>query len=171
MTEYYLIAQIQSAKGKEGFLAITPFSDFRERYSRLEKVYLDFFGEKKLFIIDKVKYDSKSILIRFKNFENPGDADFLIGKEIYIDEGGLMPLPDDHFYIHDLIDSEVYKNDTLFGKIKDVYSLKSNDVLVIEQIDAEEYLLPLLKEYILSFDAEKKIMILKPGDEYYANED
>ena len=54
MTEYFLVAKIVSAEGDKGFLKITSFSDDPDRFKNLKKVYIDFWGEKKVFSLQSV---------------------------------------------------------------------------------------------------------------------
>jgi len=80
--EYYLIARITSAYDRKGFVKIRSYSDFPERFFRLKKVYIDFFGNKKEFNIEKVKQVKDEVKLKFKNFDNEEDVEVLIGKDI-----------------------------------------------------------------------------------------
>jgi 16S rRNA processing protein RimM len=53
--EYFLVAKIVSAFGRDGFVKISSFTDFPERFFKLKKVYLVFFGDKKEFLVEEVK--------------------------------------------------------------------------------------------------------------------
>jgi ribosomal 30S subunit maturation factor RimM len=70
VTEYFLVAKIVSAEGDKGFLKIDSFSDSLERFSKLKNVYLDFWGEKKKFLLQSVRNKKENILIKFKNFDD-----------------------------------------------------------------------------------------------------
>ncbi len=171
MSEYFLIAKIVSIIGKDGFVKILSFSDFPERFFDLKKVYLDFFGEKKVFFVDAVKQQKNFFALKFKNFDNENDVQILLGKEVFVDEANIVKLPENYFFIHDLIGSKVYRNKKLIGVIKDVLTYPANDVYLIEDYKGSELLLPALSELIESFDPKEKILILKPGDELYDDED
>jgi 16S rRNA processing protein RimM len=172
VTEYYLIAKIISASGNEGFVNITLFTDFPEHLYSLKKVYIDFFNDKKEFIVDKVKNAKDKYQIKLKNFESAKDSELLIGKEIFIIERDLLKLQKDQYYIHDLIGSIVLRNNVEIGKITDVISLPANDVYIVQDKNKNEILIPAISVYVESFDPEKKIMLLKPGEDLYdADED
>ncbi|MGE5845571.1 MAG: ribosome maturation factor RimM, partial [Ignavibacteria bacterium] len=111
------------------------------------------------------------ILLKFKGFDTEKDAQALIGKDIFVDKTNLVKLPEGYFFIHDIIGSEVYRNDEKFGVIKDVLIYPANDVYIIEQTGGSEILIPAVKDYIESFDPGKKILILKPGSGIYEDED
>ena len=166
MNDFYLIAKIISTFGNDGFVRVVSHSDFPERFFDLQKVYIDFFEVKKEFFVEQVKQQKDSFLIKFRNFSTEEDSKILIGKEIFVDKENLHKLPADQYYIHDLIGSTVYRNDSVFGIIKDVLSYPANDVYVIDG-SGEEVLIPASFEFIESFDPVKKILVLKPGDELY----
>lgn len=161
MADLFLIAEVLKVYDTYGYFYVKPYSDFPERYNHLEKVYLEVFGEKRRFFIEDVFYDNEKPIFKFKNIEKSEYIRFLIGKKIYIEENNLIQLSDDTFYIHDLVESKVYKNDTLLGKIEDVYLLPANDVYVVKGYDGKEILIPAIKDCIESFDKENKIMVLK----------
>ena len=53
--DYFLIAKVEQLYGKDGFVRLEAHSDFPERYLSLEKVYIDFWGDKKTFYVEDVK--------------------------------------------------------------------------------------------------------------------
>lgn len=172
MSDFYLIAEIKSAYGSDGFVSIISHSNRRERFFELNKVYIEVFNSKKEFFVETVKIINELILIKFKNFNNINDIDFLIGKNLYVDNDNLVKLEDNSFFIHDLIGSQVFRKSILYGKIIDVLLLPANDVFVIKNLAGEEELIPAILDYIEGFDAEKKILTLKPeGDIYDTDED
>lgn len=164
--EYYLVAKIISAS-YEGYVNIALFTDFPEHLYELKKVYIDFFESKKEFKIDKIKGSGNRYQIKFQNFNDESDTEILIGKEIFIEEKDLVKLPVNQFYIHDIIGSVVLRNNVEIGKVTDVLSLPANDVYVIRDNSGNEILIPAVNEYIINFDPDKKILKLKPGEDFY----
>jgi 16S rRNA processing protein RimM len=171
VSDFYLIATVTSVSGKNGAVKIISYSDYPERFFYLSKVYIDFFGEKKLFFVEKVKQNKNFFTLKFKNFDSEQDSEILVGKEIFVDEENLVRLPDNHFFIHDLIGSRVIKDDKELGVIKEVYQYPANDVYVIEDAEGKEILLPAILKFIESFDNAKKILKLKPGEDLYEDDE
>jgi 16S rRNA processing protein RimM len=169
--DLYLIARIDYASGKNGFVKISSYSDFSYRFFELNKVFIDFFGEKKEFLVEDVREVKGGFILKFRNFDNDDDTKILIGKEIYIDKKYLVELPENYFFIHDLIGSKVLRNNVEFGTVRDVISSPANDIYVIEDIQGKEILIPAVKDYIESIDPVNKILILKPGESIYDDED
>lgn len=172
MDEFYLIAEAVSLYGKKGFVKIKSFSDFPGRFKKLDYVWFDFFGDMKKFVVDGVFEKKGSIYMKFGNFDSADDAEIILGKKIYVDEKNLIDLPEDVFFIHDLIGSSVLRNEKKIGIITDVLSLPANDVYVVHNSEGEEILIPALKDFIEKYDPENKVMILKPdSDQFETDED
>lgn len=170
MNEYFLVAKIVSAEGDNGFLKINSFSGNLTRFKKLKKVYIDFWGEKKIFLPQSVKKSKTDIFIKFRNFDDKESVNILIGKEVFVDDEDLLKLPLGHYFIHDLIGCRVLRDDVEFGELTDVYSLPANDVFVIRKISDEEVLIPAVHEFVESVDIKNKILILKPGEDFYEDD-
>ncbi len=170
MKDFFLIAKVVSVYGREGFVRISSFSDFPERFFSLQKVYIDFFEDKKEFFVQKIGKHKDDFLLKFQNFDNDKDVELLIGKEIFVDSDNVVKLPENYFFIHDLIGSKVFRNETEFGIIKDVLTYPANDVYVIDN-NGKDILIPAVLQYIESFDSENKILVLKPGGDIYEDDE
>jgi 16S rRNA processing protein RimM len=164
--DYFLIARIEQTFGKDGYVRIQSYSDFPERFFRLKKVYLDFWGDKKSFYIEDVKDVKGKIIIKFKKFNNLRDAQVLTDREVFVDEKDAVSLPENHFFVHDLIDSEVFVKKERIGVVSDVIKAKGNDVLVILNDAKKEILVPLVLNFIEKFDAAKKKLILNISKDF-----
>lgn len=162
-----MIATIKSIFDESGFVIIASNSDFPERFFKLRKVFIEVFGDKREFTVEKVDLFERDIIIKFKNFDSDNDVEFLIGKKVYVEAKDAVKLDDDTFFVHDLIGSRVLKDGKFFGYLNDVYCLPANDVYIISAEDGQEILIPALKKYVESFDADKKILKLKSIDDLY----
>ncbi len=171
MNDYYLIAEIKAVHENEGFFSVISYSDHSERFFDLKKVYIDIFGNKKEFVIEKVKEFNNYFIFKFKNFDSDKEIEFLIGKKVYINQENLYKLPEDTFYIHDLIGSIVIQNFKEIGVIEDVLQLPANDVYIIKNRTGEEILIPAVRDFIDSFDPNKKELVLKPMDDLFTSDE
>lgn len=165
--DFYLIAKILSLHGKDGFVKIASYSDFPERFFDLKFVFVDFFGEKRKIRVESVLKLKDSFAVKFENFGNSKDCEFLLGKEVFVDSENLVKLPADTFFVHDLIGSRVFQGTVLLGTITDVLSVPANDIYVVAGKDNEEILIPAVAEYIESFDNVNKVMMLKQGIDFF----
>jgi len=171
VSDYLLIAKVISSHGRNGTVKIVSSFDFKEIFSKLEKDFYGFFGDKKLLKVENIEEGNDCFFLKIKNFDSESDSEILIGKNIFVDKNDLLELPEDHFFVHDLIGSIVFCNDEKIGKIKDVLKFPANDVYVILDVNNSERLIPDVPEFIDKFDPKKKVLILKKLDEYYEEDD
>lgn len=171
MTEYYLIGRIESPAGSNGFVKISLQSDFPDRFNILEEAYIDFWGDKKKFIIEKVSKQKNNILLKFKSFDSLREVQLLAGRDLFVAEDKVVRLPEHNFFIHDIVGSKVFLNNEFFGEITDVGRTKANDIIAIRKTDNKEILLPLIDSFIEKFDVDKKIMLLKNDIDLSDDED
>ena len=72
-----------------------------------------------------------------------------------------MDLPEDTYFIVDLIGMEVYTDeDILLGKLVDVFPTGSNDVYVVKDELGKQTLLPAIGDVIKNVDVPNKKMIV-----------
>ena len=169
--DYFLIARVDQLYGKDGFVRLKSYSDFPERYLNLKKVYIDFWGDKKIFYVEDVKDVKGKIIIKFKRFDSPRDSQVLIDRDVYVVEKDAVSLPENHFFMHDLIGSKVFAGKELIGTITDIIKAKANDVLVILTDDKREKLIPFVLNFIEKFDADQKKLILNITKDFLEDED
>jgi len=125
----------------------------------------------KSFTIENSFKNGKTICLKFKNFETDRDISVLFGKEIFLDKEDRSKLTGDTLLIQDIIGSTVLRNGLTFGIVTDVMLLPANDVYVIKTGNGDEVLIPAVSDYVESFDATAKILVLQPGIEIYENDD
>ena len=171
MSEFFLVARILSIAGKDGFVKIELFTDYPERFYKLKKIFIDFFNDKKELKIQSVKKLGNSILLKFENFNSSKDVNILVSKNLFIKEDELLILPANQAYIHDILGSIVLKNDVKIGIVTDIIILKSNNVYVIKENNGNELLIPAIDDYVEKLDSRKKILILKPIENIYDDDE
>jgi 16S rRNA processing protein RimM len=161
--DFFLIAEIKSAFGADGYVLIDSFSDFKERFFKLSNVFVEVFGNKKQFIVESVKEVEKGIILKFSGFDSTNDVEFLLGKRIFVEKENSVKLSENTYYIHDLINSSVFMGTNLIGTIEDVWTLPANDVVVVKDINNRKILIPAVHEYIDRFDTVNKNLVLVSG--------
>ena len=161
MDDFYLIAEIQDLYNYDGSVVIKSFSDFPERFFELKKVYFNFFGKPKELEIENTRRVENSIVVKFQRFNSEEDVRFLIGKLIYISEDKLSDLPDDTYYIHDLVGCDVFIDVEFFGKLKDVLRLPNNDIYLVQKTNGDEIMIPAVERFIKNINKDEKKIILE----------
>lgn len=160
--DYTIVGKITNSHGIKGEVKVYPLTDDIERFSELNKVYL---GEgKKELNLKTVKYHKGLAILGFEEFDNINQILSFKDQYIYIDDKDRISLPEDHYFIFDLIGCEVFDmKDIKIGYISDVLQNLGNDVYVIKDDKTTgEYLLPAVKEFIRSVDIDNKRIVIDP---------
>ncbi len=161
MQELFLVAELSSASKKDGYLLVTPYSDFRDRYFDLDLVYIEVFGVVKGFYVEDVFSFNNDIALKFKNFDTFEDVQFLIGKKVFITSDELVELPENTFFIHDLIGSIIILGTKELGILKEVIQLPANDIYIGIDKAGKEFKFPAVKDYVEKVNIRKKVVLLK----------
>ena len=171
MGDFFLIAEIKAILGTEGYVSIQSFSDFSERFFQLKKVYLEFFGNFKEFIVEDVSITDGNIALKFKGFNSSEDAIIFLNKKVFVDKINSVLLDKDTFFIHDIIGSNVFRNSVTIGIVEDVFILPANDVYVVKTPDERKILVPAIRDYVKNFNPiDKRLDLISDCDLLYDDE-
>lgn len=155
------IGQIVNSYGIKGFLKVVPFTDDVHRYDDLKTIYIE--KNKKLteMEIEEVKYHKNLVLLKLKGIDDINDTLEYKNCYIKIDRNDAVELPEDTYFIVDLIGLEVITEDgKTLGNLVDVFPTGSNDVYVVKDELGKQTLLPAIGEVIKSVDIKNKKMIV-----------
>lgn len=159
------VAKVINTHGVHGEVKAIPLSDFPERYAYLKRVFVEG-DEIKECTVQSARWNKNMLLLKFEGIENANDAALLKNKYLAIDRQEAVLLPEDEYYIFEIIGMEVVDiNGQRIGTIKDVLQNPANDVYVIRDEENREILVPALKSIVKQVDLERKTMIveLPPG--------
>ncbi len=155
------IGQIVNSYGIKGFLKVVPFTDDVHRYDDLKTIYIEKNKKITQMEIEEVKYHKNLVLIKLKGIDDINDTLEYKNCYIKIDRKDAVKLPDDTYFIVDLIGLEVVTEEgLLLGTLIDVFPTGSNDVYVVKDELGKQTLLPAIGEVIKDVDIENKKMIV-----------
>ncbi len=163
MNNYTQIAKIISIYGKKGYLKVDIVPNFKDALLNAEQVFVDVFGAQRKFIVEEILETGKSFFIKFKNFDSSDEVAFLKGKDISLLLQNVKSSEEKIFLLSELKKFTVYRNGSFFGKVKDILNLDANDVLVLEDADGKEVLIPFVKSIIKKIDDKQKRLELIDG--------
>lgn len=108
------------------------------------------------YVMDSVRVQKTCNLVKLRGVDSMEDAQKLRGKtmELYRED-----ISDELIFAAELVDVEVYADGACIGKIKEVLDYPGNSVYVVQ--GEREYLIPAVKEFILSTDLERNQMQVK----------
>ncbi len=152
------IGQIVKTVGLKGEVKIYSFAENLQRFEALKEIYV----EEKPYKIGKSRFQKNTVILKLESIDTVEAAEGLRNKYVYIPEDDLQELPEDSYYIKDLLGLEVYdKNGDLLGSLLDVIKGPGQDLYEIKGLD-KTFLLPGVKEFILEIDIAKKRIIVDP---------
>lgn len=164
--ELFSIGKIVAPHGVRGDVRIIPLTEFPERFYDLKTVYLD---DGQLVVVENVRPHQNFFLVKFAKCNCMDDAEALRGKLLKVRRDQLLPLPEGHYYIFDIIGLNVFTEEGEFlGEVTDVLETGSNDVYAVGQKGASKppLLIPALKEVVKKIDLENKQVIVRLQEEW-----
>ena len=160
-TPWVAVGAIVGAFGIRGDLKIQPLTDFPERFERTATLYL---GDARTpHKVESARLHKRLVVTHLSGIDTANDAERLRGVEVYIPESELAPLPEDSYYLHDLIGLRVeHVNGTPVGAIEDVVGTAGNDLFLIRTPAGAEVLLPAVKEFVKAVDLAQGVVRVAP---------
>ncbi len=160
------VAKLGKAVGLQGHLRLFIDSDFPEQFKKGAM-----FKTNKKLELKVAEYNSSRELIKFENFDDVETAKKLTNQELFSSIEQTKEnckLNKNEFFWFDLISCNVYENDLLLGKVKEIQRYPLNDYL--EVITDEElvkkglpkiFLIPhIFDKYVLNVNInDKKIEV------------
>ena len=152
------IGQVVNVVGLKGELKVYHYSDYKERFEELSKVYLD----RAEFKIAGVRYMKEMVILKLEGISDRTKAETFKGKDVLIDKDDKRELPEDTYYIYDLIGlSVVDENGAVLGSVSDVIQNSTQDLYEIEKEDKSRFLIPAVEAFILNIDMESRTMTVR----------
>ena len=156
MYEQLQIGEIVNVQGIKGEVRVVPLTDKPDRFEKLDWLYIDKNGIKDKYYLEGVKYLKNLVVLKFKGIDSPEAAEALRGSFLLIDRKDAVKLPENSFFICDLMGLKVIdENGQLLGELNNVLQTGSNDVYVIKAENGREILLPALKSVVREISIEE----------------
>lgn len=160
--QFHCVGKVLRPQGVKGELKIQNFSDIPGRYKSLEYIYIGPSARLSApYKVDEVKETRGYVFLRLESGNSINDVEQLGGLYCFVPENILPDLPDDQFYVKDLVGLKVYDTEEKqVGVVDDVLQNPANDVLVVKR-DGQEYFIPMVEEFIISIDLENQRINIK----------
>lgn len=162
-SEFIVIGHIGKPHGIQGALSVTLLTDYPEQFHTLQQIYIEHSAaHKELFEIASAKIQKNKVILQLQGINTRNQAEEMVGRYIVLPRESCRELPDDTYYIFDLIGITVRTDDgAVIGKIEDIMEMPANDVYVVRNED-REYLIPAIKDVIKKIDMASREMLITP---------
>jgi 16S rRNA processing protein RimM len=164
--ELIQVGRLGRTRGVEGWLWITPDTDFPDRFSELELILVSEHDAWQEFRVESAKVIGGRPLIKFVGIDTREDAARLTNRTLAVAKDQLVQLPPDTHYVFDVIGCEVHdaESDRRLGTIVDVVRYPANDVYLIRTDDGKDVLFPAVNEFVRSIDTvARKVLVVSGG--------
>lgn len=162
MEKYFEIGQIVNTNGLKGVIKVKPFTDDIKRFEVLKNIYIVKKHEMLEFDVEYVRYVKNMVLLKLKGIDTIEEAEKYRNCYIKIDRANEDNLPENTYYIVDLLECEVFSLEgKRLGKVEDVFPTGSNDVYVVKNEDGMQILLPAISSVIKNVDIKNKKIIVE----------
>lgn len=134
--------EVVSTHGIQGEIKILPWADSPDFLLDFKTLYLN----GKPYSVLSSRVHKTCVLAKLQGIDTPEQATLLRGQTVSVDRSGLS-LPEGTVFIADLIGCRVLdEEENEIGRIKDVLTMPSSDVYVIE--GRKKYMIPAVKEFV-----------------------
>ncbi|MCB9357141.1 MAG: 16S rRNA processing protein RimM [Calditrichaeota bacterium] len=155
-----LIGAVVAAHGLQGGVRVEPLTDFPERFLELESCFLrraD--GGIERVKLKRCKIAPNGVLLNLEGLKSRNDAELLRGATLLVAKEERVELPDDSFYIGDLIGcSAIDEQGREIGKLADVIR-GGQDILSIETGQGE-LLVPFVREWVGDVHVQNRTIVI-----------
>ena len=154
--------QIVTTHGVRGEMKVLPWADGPDFLCDFDRVRIS--GSE--YKIESCRVQKTCNLVKLSGVDTMEAAQAMRGKiiELYRED-----IDDEVIFAAELIGMEVFCNGEMIGKIKEVLDYPGNSVYVVK--GTREYMIPAVKEFILSTDMEKNEMQVKLIEGMRSDED
>ncbi|EGJ44526.1 ribosome maturation factor RimM [Streptococcus sanguinis] len=155
---YFNVGKIVNTQGLQGEMRVLSVTDFAEERFKKGNI-LALFDKKDQFVMDVEIASHRKVknfdIIKFKGMYHINDIERFRDFTLKVREEDLTDLEDGEFYYHEIIGLEVYENDVLLGRIKEILQPGANDVWVVKRKGKRDLLLPYIPPVVLGIDIEQ----------------
>ncbi len=158
MKDRIALGQITSAVGIKGEVKVYPYTDIIERFSQIETLQIEELEYK----IERVSYRNNMVVLKLEGISDRNLAELQKGKKLYLDKELMWEVPEDTYFISELIGIKVFTEDgEPLGTLTDVIQNSTQDLYQITTASGKQFLLPAVKEFVRSVCIEEKTMTVR----------
>ena len=169
-----LVGIVLKTIGLKGELKIKPLTDNPDRYSEGARVWAGGPSDTQVpLTVRASRASGRDIAVFFDGIDSIEKAEGFRGKELFVPESDVPPLPEGEYYQFQVLGLEVYTSrGRLLGKVSDIIDAGEKDVYVVTGPGEEgakgdeEFLIPVTDETVEEIDVKGGKIKLRPMKGY-----
>ena len=150
------VGQIVNTHGVRGEIKVNSWVDDLAEFENFKTYYYLKDGEYQKLTPEKVRFHKNCAILKFCEIKDMTEAETYKGVVLFSERN--ENLPDDVYYIQDLLGITVVSEGKEIGKISDVFKTGANDVYTVKTSEGKLFYIPAVKEFIKEIDVKNKIM-------------
>lgn len=159
--DFLEVGKIINTHGLRGEVKVVTWTDYPEDFENIGYVIIKRHGSEEQLDIKNVKYQKNNIIVKFAQIDSIEEAEKYKNAVLLASRDALGELPENVYYIADLIDSEVFDASGKIGVLADIFSTGSNDVYDIKRDGKKNLLVPIIDGVLQQVDVENKKITIK----------
>lgn len=150
---FVIIGKLRRPHGLHGEMIMEIHTDYPERFSTGKTIRVG--HQQTPLLIRSIRPHNEFLLIAFEGYNDPEELSIFRNQSVYIDTKEIPDLPAGDYYHHQLIGLQVIsENEQQIGMVVEILVTGANDVLVVQQKDNKEVLLPYVSEYLIEVNLD-----------------
>ncbi len=155
MEQYIKIGQIINTHGHKGEVKVFPLTDDPERFLALEHVFIKTDPEQYVeYKVTRARLHKNFVIVQLAGITYMNTALTLKNFYLELPESELLPLPEGHYYIFQIVGLSVYEGEQFLGKVTDVINSPANDLYLVETPQKKTFYIPAVKDIVRKIDVE-----------------
>ena len=143
------LGRITSAHGIRGEVKVYLYTDFPQRFEEAGYVIAD--GRR--WPIDGLRELKGMLVLKLAGVDSRNEAEVLRGQDLFIREEDAAPLPEDTYYVRDLIGLAVVDAEgRRIGRLAGVEKYAAQDLYEIKKDDGSTFRVPAVEEFVKEVD-------------------
>ncbi len=170
--EYIAVGRFGKTRGVSGEIYINLLTDFPDRFQKSKSFWIESEDGWKEIKLTSGKLFPKRAAVKLEGINTPEEIRKFTNFFLYIKRDELQKLPEDKFYLFDLVNCRVVdEEENDYGLVVDIEKNPANDLLVIEAKDGGRYLFPMVREFIKEIDTDGKKIVVDPPEGIFDSSD
>ena len=161
--DYLEVGRIVSTHGIKGEVRVDPWCDGPAFLKQFKTLYYDKNGARPV-AVKACRPHSNIAILKLEGVDTVEAAAALRNKVLFMARADAS-LPDNHFFIQDLIGCRVCDADApekQYGVLTDVSTTGANDVWHVTDDSGKEYLLPAIPPVVIDTDIDNERILIRP---------
>lgn len=157
-TDGLIVGELVGPFGVAGEVKLYPLTDFPERLRRYRRLTLALpDGSRQEVRVRRARPHKNLWLLKLQDVDTPAAAEALRGAQVIVPAPLVVPLPEGHFYLHDVIGLRaVTAAGEELGTVTDVLRSPANDIYVVGSL-----LIPAVKEMVERIDPAAGVLVVR----------